>query len=454
MTATSRTPGFILAAPASGSGKTLTTLGLLRAFRKRGLTMASAKVGPDYIDPAFHTEASGAPCINLDTWAMRPDTITGLVSGLEAHGDLILAEGVMGLFDGAMVPGGTDPCRNGSTAALARLTGWPVVLVVNVKGQASSAAAVVRGFASHDPDVAIAGVIFNNVGMGRHMEILVEATQAAVPGVKILGGIPKTQGIGVPERHLGLVQAHEHPDLPGFLDQAADLIASKIDMDALLELARPANIPSVASVTAPVLIPPMGQRIAVARDVAFGFCYPTLISGWRAAGAEISFFSPLANEAPAADCDAVYLPGGYPELHAGQIAAAGVFLDGVRAAATANKPVFGECGGYMTLGEVLTDKDGTDHAMLGLLPLQTSYAKRRLHMGYRVATVLADAPFAAKGSIVRAHEFHYASIIAEDPSDPLFAITDAAGTDKGTVGQVRGSVYGSFMHLIDQETSA
>jgi len=412
--------------------------------------MGSAKVGPDYIDPAFHSEASGAPCLNLDTWAMRPDVIRGLVSGLEAGSDLILAEGVMGLFDGAMVPGDTDPARNGSTAALARLTGWPVVLVVNVKGQASSAAAVVRGFASHDPEVKLAGVIFNNVGMGRHADILIEATTAAVPDVKILGCIPKTQGIGVPERHLGLVQAHEHPDLPGFLDQAADLIASKVDMDALLQIAQPAQCVVPEAAPAPTLIQPLGQKIAVARDVAFGFCYPTLINGWRSAGAEISFFSPLADEAPVADCDAVYLPGGYPELHAGTIAANATFLDGVRAAASANKPIFGECGGYMTLGQVLTDKDGVDHAMLGLLPLHTSYAKRRLHMGYRVATLLADAPFAKKGTVLRAHEFHYASIVAEDTEGALFSITDAAGTDKGTVGQVRGSVYGSYMHLIDE----
>jgi len=378
---------------------------------------------------------------------MRPETITGISGQLETETDLILAEGVMGLFDGAMVPGGIE--RDGSTAALARLTGWPVILVVNVKGQASSAAAVVRGFATHDPRVRIAGVIFNNVGMGRHMDILVEATQAAVPGVKILGGIPKTPGISVPERHLGLVQVHEHPDLPGFLDQAAELIANHIDLDALLHIAKPAT--SLSTAAFPTLLPPLGQRIAVARDVAFGFCYPAMIKGWQAAGAEISFFSPLANEAPAPDCDAIYLPGGYPELHAGTIAANTTFLSSVRNAAARGIKVFGECGGYMTLGDVITDADGVNHPMLGLLPLSTSYAKRRLHMGYRVATLLADAPFAKAGAKVRAHEFHYASITSEDKTDPLFAISDAAGVDRGVVGQVRGSVFGSFMHMIDCE---
>ncbi|MBN2752036.1 MAG: cobyrinate a,c-diamide synthase [Rhodospirillaceae bacterium] len=441
-------PGLILAAPASGSGKTLVTLGLLRALARRGLRVASAKVGPDYIDPAFHSAATARSCLNLDTWAMRPATIAGLIGDLTREADMIVAEGVMGLFDGAMVPGGVE--RDGSTAALARLTGWPVVLVVNVKGQAASAAATVRGFATHDPRVKIAGVIFNNIGMGRHQEILTEATAAAVPGLRVLGCIPKTQGIGVPERHLGLVQAHEHPDLPGFLDTAADLIAERIDLDALLSLARPALCAAAAS---PCPLPPLGQRIAVAQDLAFAFCYPAVLAGWRAVGADLAFFSPLANEAPPQDCDAVYLPGGYPELHAGRLAANTTFLDGVRQAVARGAVVFGECGGYMTLGEVLTDAEGCDHPMLGLLPLSTSFAKRRLHMGYRLATVLVDGPFGAIGTPYRAHEFHYATIVAEDSADPLFAIRDSAGADRGKVGQARGRVYGSFMHLIDRDNS-
>jgi cobyrinic acid a,c-diamide synthase len=439
-------PGFILAAPASGSGKTLVTLGILRALARRGVKVASAKVGPDYIDPAFHAAATGRPCFNLDTWAMRPATIAGLAAEMSRRAEMIVAEGVMGLFDGAMVPGGVD--RDGSTAALARLTGWPVILVVNVKGQAASAAATVRGFATHDPRVTIDGVIFNQVGMGRHLEILTEATRAAVPGLRILGGIPKTPNLAVPERHLGLVQAHEHPDLPGFLDAAGELVAAHVDLDALAALAHPAALEDAA---APCPLPPLGQRIAVARDVAFAFSYPAVLEGWRKSGAELRLFSPLADEAPPADCDAVYLPGGYPELHAGKLAAAATFLEGVRDAATRGAAVFGECGGYMTLGDVLTDAEGNDHRMLGLLPLSTSFAKRRLHMGYRLARLLGAGPLGAANSPFRAHEFHYAAITAEDASDPLFAIRDAAGIDRGTAGVRRGSVCGSFMHLIDRD---
>lgn len=439
-------PGFILAAPASGSGKTLATLGILRALARRGVRVASAKVGPDYIDPCFHAAATARPCLNLDTWAMRDATLAGLATELARDADLVVAEGVMGLFDGAMVPLGTE--RDGSTAALARLSGWPVVLVVNVKGQAASAAAVVRGFAAHDPRVRLAGVIFNNVGMGRHLDILKEATAAAVPGLAVLGGIPRTPNLSVPERHLGLVQAHEHPDLPGFLDAAADLMEASLDLDALQALARPTAFPP-APPARPV--PPLGQRIAVAHDVAFAFAYPALLAGWRAQGAELSFFSPLADQAPDAAADAVYLPGGYPELHAGKLSGNATFMAGVRAAARAGHAVFGECGGYMTLGDAITDADGVAHPMLGLLPVATSFAKRRLHMGYRVATLAAASPLGPRGIRFRAHEFHYAAIISESENDRLFTVVDASGEPRGSVGLARGAVAGSFMHLIDRE---
>lgn len=439
-------PGFILAAPASGSGKTLATLGILRAFARRRVRVASAKVGPDYIDPCFHAAATQRPCLNLDTWAMRDQTLAGLAAELAKDSDLIVAEGVMGLFDGAMVPVGTE--RDGSTAALARLSGWPVVLVVNVKGQAASAAAVVRGFAGHDPRVRLAGVIFNNVGMGRHLDILKEATAAAVPGLQVLGGIPRTPDLSVPERHLGLVQAHEHPDLPGFLDAAADLMETALDLDALLALARPSALPPAPT---PKPVPVLGQHIAVAKDVAFAFSYPALLAGWRAQGAEISVFSPLADEAPHPAADAIYLPGGYPELHAGKISGNATFLNGVRAAAQGGKAVFGECGGYMVLGDSIADASGVAHPMLGLLPVATSFAKRRLHMGYRVATLAAPSALGPRGIRFRAHEFHYASIVSESEADPLFTVVDASGEPRGAVGLARGRVAGSFMHLIDRE---
>ncbi|HEX9702246.1 MAG TPA: cobyrinate a,c-diamide synthase, partial [Rhodospirillales bacterium] len=322
--------GLTVAAPASGSGKTTLTLGLLRRLAGQGVAVASAKAGPDYIDPAFHAAASGRPCLNLDAWAMRPETLGLAAARLATDATVIVCEGVMGLFDGAIVGDAQNRHKNddgndGSTAALSRITGWPVVLVVDAAAQGASAAAVVKGFAEFRPGVRVAGVVFNRVGGDRHAAILKESCRAALPEVPVLGCLPRAAGVELPERHLGLVQAGEHPDLESFLESAARLVAEHVDVDALLSLARPfaSSIndpasPSVASSVAPP-IPPLGQRIAVARDRAFAFAYPLVIDGWRAAGAEVTTFSPLADEAPEATADAVYLPGGYPELHGGKL---------------------------------------------------------------------------------------------------------------------------------------
>ena len=436
--------GLIIAAPASGSGKTSLTLGLLRFLARQGVAVASAKVGPDYIDPAFHAAASGRPCLNLDPWAMRPATLAQAVAALAEGTRLIVCEGVMGLFDGATA-------AFGSTADVAAALGWPVVLVVDVRAQAASAAAVVRGFATHRADVDVAGVIFNRVGSARHAAILGEACAQALPAMPILGAVPRLDGLRLPERHLGLVQAGEHPDLDAFLDRAADSIAHHVDTGSLIALARPGRSTFERLSAAAGPIPVLGQTIAVAQDSAFAFAYPLTLQGWRAAGAEIVPFSPLADEAPAADADAVYLPGGYPELHAGLLAGNARFLTGLRAAAARGACVFGECGGYMVLGQGLIDADGSAHAMAGLLPLATSFAERRLQLGYRRATLLATTRLGAAATAFRGHEFHYATVVSEGAGQPLFTIADAAGTKVGTAGRINGSVAGSFIHLIDRE---
>lgn len=404
--------GLIVAAPASGSGKTLVTLAILHEFRRRGWRVAAAKAGPDYIDPSFHALASGAPCVNLDPWAMRPATVAGLVAGLDV--DLAVCEGVMGLFDG----------DEASTAALARLTGWPVVLVVDAKGQGASAAALIAGFARHDPETPIAGAIFNRVSGPRHRAILEAALATHLPEIACLGAVPRDPGFILRERHLGLVPAGEAaPDM-----HIAERVGAALDIEALAALARP----SALSGAAPDLLPPLGQRIAVARDDAFAFAYPAMLEGWRRQGAELTFFSPLADEA--GDGEAVFLPGGYPELHAGRIAAAENFLAGLRRAAC----VYGECGGYMVLGETLTDAEGRAHRMAGLLPLATSFAERRLHLGYREVRRLSD------GARFRGHEFHYATSLREGDAEPLFAVGG------GHAGLRRGAASGSFIHLIDR----
>jgi cobyrinic acid a,c-diamide synthase len=439
--------GIIIAAPASGSGKTVVTLGLLRHLARSFHRVASAKTGPDYIDPSFHAAASGAPCLNLDPWAMRRETIAGLAARLERDAEYILCEGVMGLFDGAGLAGA------GSTADLAALTGWPVVLVVDAGGQAGSAAALIRGFAGHRSDVTLAGIIFNRVGGARHRAMLEAALTRTLPDMKVLGTVPRHDALALPERHLGLVPAGEHQALGDFLARAADHVAGHIDVAALLALARPTATQPTPRDVQP--LPPLGQRIAVARDAAFAFLYDAVLQGWRDCGATLRFFSPLADEPPAADADAVYLPGGYPELHAGRIAGNRAFLGGIRAAAERGAAIYGECGGYMVLGEGLIDAAGDQHAMIGLLPLVTSFAARRLHLGYRRMTLTADAPLGHAGAAFRGHEFHYASIVSEgrEPKGraaPLFEAEDADGASLGPIGLRTGPVMGSFLHLVDR----
>ncbi|MFQ5763535.1 MAG: cobyrinate a,c-diamide synthase, partial [Rhodospirillales bacterium] len=270
-------PGLVIAAPASGSGKTVVTLGLLSHLAETGRRVASAKAGPDYIDPAFHAAATGQACLNLDPWAMRAAILGRAAAWLAQDADIVVCEGVMGLFDGAFVnKGGND----GSTAALARLTGWPVVLVIDARAQAASAAAVAKGFATFRPGVEVGGIVFNRIGGDRHGEILRQASEAALPDIPVLGCLPRADGLALPARHLGLVQAREHPDLSGFIARARALIAEHLDTDALVALARP--LKTASSSPAPSLGPPLdpiGQHIAVARDEAFGFSYPLVIEG-------------------------------------------------------------------------------------------------------------------------------------------------------------------------------
>ena len=419
-------PRVLVSAPSSGAGKTTVTLGLLRALRRSGVPVASAKAGPDYIDPAFHAAASGAECVNLDPFAMRPE----LIAGLAPKGGLVV-EGMMGLFDGAA--DGT-----GSAADLAALLRLPVVLVVDCARQSHSVAALVRGFTTHRPDVPLAGLILNRVATPRHEAMLRGALEPlALP---ILGALPPRADLALPERHLGLVQAGEHGDLDAFLNRAADWIEAGIDLAAL-----PCGADAPAGEAAP-LAPP-GSRIAVARDTAFAFAYPHLLAGWRQAGAELSFFSPLADEAPEESADAVYLPGGYPELHAGRLSGNVGFRAGMNAAAARGALIYGECGGYMSLGETLEDAEGVTHPMLGLLPLRTSFRVRKRHLGYRRLEPATAGPW--DGPLV-GHEFHYATILHEGEADRLFTARDALGATVGPMGLRVGRVMGSFAHVIDR----
>lgn len=430
--------GLMISAPASGTGKTTVVLGLLRALADADVAVQPFKSGPDYIDPAFHKAACGRDSYNLDSWAMGPGLL-GAVAARAEGSALCLAEGSMGLFDGVATCGLTG---HGSSAETARLMGWPVVLVVDVSGQAQSAAATALGFRSYDADLPFAGVILNRVASPRHERLTRLGMERA--GLPVLGALPRRGDLALPERHLGLIQAVEHPDLDAAIAGYADFLRAHVDVADLAARAQ-----GVAPPPPGALPNPPAQRIAVARDAAFSFTYPHQLAGWRAAGAEVFPFSPLANEPPDPTADLVWLPGGYPELHAGRLAAADRFRAGLRAHAQA-KPVHGECGGYMALGEGLIDKDGVRHQMAGLLGLVTSYEKRKFHLGYRRAVLDAPMPGYDAGAALRGHEFHYSTIL-DQPDAPLARVTDADGAAVPETGSRRGHVTGTFFHLISQE---
>jgi len=431
------TRGLIISAPQSGAGKTTVTLGLLAALAGRGVKVRAAKSGPDYIDPAFHAAATGSPSGNLDTWAMPPAYLEALVAHAAKKADVLVIEGAMGLFDGAPIE-----ARSGAVADLAARFALPVVLVLDVFAQAQSAAAVARGFAAHDPKVRIAGVILNRVAGEGHRAMIANAFE--VCGIRILGSLPYAAKIELPERHLGLVQANEHGDLGARLAALADLAERHLDLDAILASAAPLPALEPNDVHAPA---PPGQRIAIATDQAFSFIYPHVRDGWRRAGAEIVPFSPLADEPPPEDCDACWLPGGYPELYAGRLATAQKFRAGLTRFAE-TRPVHGECGGYMVLGASLEDAEGVTHAMTGLLGHATSFARHELNLGYRQARLLSPCPLGKAGDILRGHEFHYATLCSAGADEALVDLTDAENRPMGQAGGRRGFVTGAFFHVM------
>jgi cobyrinic acid a,c-diamide synthase len=432
--------GLVISAPASGVGKTTLTLALARAYSDRGLKVQCFKSGPDYIDPAFHAAATGRASVNIDSWAMDRATISHHVSR-GAGADVVLAEGSMGLFDGVAARGVSG---TGATADIAEMMSWPVLLVIDPSGQAQTAAAIAAGLRDFRSGVRLAGVVLNRVASPRHEDLVRRAMADA--GIAVFGALPRHAEISLPKRHLGLVQAEEQAQIGSLIDEAARFVSEHVDIDAVLRAATAWSPPPVAR---SLRVSPPGQRIALARDAAFSFVYPHMLEAWRAAGAEIVSFSPLADEGPDANADVCWLPGGYPELHAGCLAANTRFRACLRAFAE-TRPVHGECGGYMVMGAALTDADGARHEMLGLLGLETSFAKRRMHLGYRLAELAAPMPGHQAGARLRGHEFHYSTIIAQ-PDTPLAVVQDATGAVVAETGSRRGHATGTFFHLIAED---
>tara|TARA_B110000444_G_scaffold248988_1_gene273531 strand:- start:303 stop:1634 length:1332 start_codon:yes stop_codon:yes gene_type:complete len=436
------TRGFVIGAPMSGSGKTIVTLSLLRFYKKEGLRIKGVKIGPDYIDPSYHARATGKPCNNLDFWAMRDNTIKNLINESRQKSDLIIFEGVMGLFDGALTAQGISI---GSTADAAKALNLPIVLVVDAKGQGSSISAIIQGFKEFRDDIGLAGVIFNRVSSKNHERILRQSLSQI--DVVCLGCIPNDERLALDHRHLGLIQASEITEIDDWLDNAARIVSKNIDIK-LLEL-KTGMLPDLDKSEPVTPLKAFGEHIAIARDNAFNFSYGHIINGWKKDGVKISFFSPLADEALPMGVDSVYLPGGYPELFAEALSANLNFMTSLRSAAKDGASIYGECGGFMILGEELIDRNGFSHSMAGLLPVKTSFEHPKLNLGYRLLTLVEDGFLGTSGDMFKAHEFHYSTLVNDNRSSPLFKNSNARGENLNNIGCKVANVAGSFAHIID-----
>ncbi len=440
---------LLIGAPRSGAGKTTLSVGIIAALSRRGRRVRALKCGPDYIDAAFHAAASGAECANIDSWAMSPGHMAAILRSAADEDGILVVESAMGLFDGIAGNRG----RSGAAADIAIRFGIPVILAIDIAGQAQSAGAVAKGFAAFDPGLEVAGAILNGVASERHLRTASEGLEAA--GIPRLGWLPRQKRFAFQDRHLGLVQARERRDLAREIETLADRIAETVDLDRVEALARPPLAPDDSDeadrfATRP--LDPPGHRIALAEDDAFSFFYAHVAADWRRRGVEIVRFSPLADEPPPEDCDCCWLPGGYPELHAERLAAARRFLEGLTAFAE-TRPVHGECGGYMVLGRTLEDADGNVHEMAGLMGHRTSFRERKLHLGYRRAVVGRDCALGRAGTAVRGHEFHYATLLDDGTDDALLTVSDGEGRELGNGGGRRGNATGTFFHAIARETS-
>ena len=430
-------PGLTVSAPSSGAGKTTFTLGLLRVLKNNGVKVQPFKNGPDYIDPTFHECASGRKSYNLDTWAMNKEMIKHNIS-LAKDSDLIVNEGSMGLYDGVSLKGAMG---YGSTAEVSKIFGWPIILVIDIAGQAQSAAATAFGFMNYQK-IPFGGVILNNVGSLRHENLVKVGMKKH--GIKVLGSLPRQKKISMPERHLGLVQANEQKNLEEKIEGFANLVKNNTDILAIKKLAKSKSFLRNNLEESK----PPGKIIAIAKDEAFSFIYPHVIEKWKDQGSKIIPFSPLNNESPEEKVDFIWFPGGYPELHLDKISNANKTKAVLKKLAKKVR-IHGECGGYMVLGKAIIDQKGKYHSMFGLLSLITSFEKRKLHLGYRLAKLKNEKNNFHNSKVLRGHEFHYSTIIQQKDSE-LYEVFDANDIKVKETGSYKGNVSGTFFHFLSE----
>lgn len=432
--------GFVVAGPSSGVGKTTVALGLMAAFKRRGLIVQPFKCGPDFIDPGHHQRVCGIPSRNIDGWMLAAPVNHTIFSRHAASADISVVEGVMGLFDGASRSSGA-----GSTAQTATMLKLPIVLVVDASKMAASAAALVHGFATFDPAVHLAGVIFNKVGSTTHYGLLRDALERSGGGVRTLGFLPRDERLRIPERYLGLVTADEHLVPEQAIAHLADLVDQHVDVDGVLEVAGVivdrAEDPPFAHAAGLV-------RIGVARDRAFCFYYEDNFDALRAAGADLVEFSPLDDTDLPDHLDALYFGGGYPELWADALTANQTLQTAVQRFIAAGKPVYAECGGLMYLARSIQDRDGRIWPMVGALPFTVVMTEKLQRFGYVEVTLTRDCMLGAPGTTARGHSFHCSRVekAATDIPNAYHLRYTLAGVDDAE-GFSAGSVLASYIHL-------
>ncbi|UXH77453.1 cobyrinate a,c-diamide synthase [Roseateles amylovorans] len=416
-------PALLISAPASGQGKTSVTAALARSARRRGQRVRVFKTGPDYLDPMILSRASGHPVHQLDLFMGGVDHCRALLADAARDADLILVEGVMGLFDG-----------NPSSADLAAAFGLPVMVVLDASAMAQTFAALATGLARFRDDVRVVGVVANRVGSDHHAALLAEGLPADLP---LVAALKRAPALSLPERHLGLVQALELPDLDAQLDAWADAWdAGCAHGQASEALWRPVDFSSAPADPIHALGQPLsGRRIAVAQDACFSFIYPTNLSMLSTLGADVRLFSPIAGD-DLPDCDALWLPGGYPELHAPALQQHPRFFDALRQHLGAGRPLLAECGGMLVLLDALTDADGIDHPMAGLMPGQARLQPKLAALGLQAITW-------PEGEL-RGHSFHYSTM-----ETPLAPIATARNPNAGRTAEplyAQGSLRASYVH--------
>lgn len=435
-----RTSAFIVAGTNSSAGKTVLTLALMGALKRRGLVVQPFKAGPDYIDPGHHGALLKRPSYNLDTWMMGVEGVARTFGRAICGADIGVVEGVMGLYDGRDGTG-----DEGSTAHIAKILNLPVLLVVNAEKTARSAGAAILGFESYDPAVNIKWVVFNRVGSERHFRILKDSVRKGPGGsrVRVLGYLPKDEGLMMPERHLGLTTASEmgRGEWGRFVRKAVSVVERSIDLDGLIR-----SLPKVRGKEAPVRMKQgAAVRVAVAFDRAFSFYYEENLEVLRGAGAEVVFFSPMKDKRLPRNTDGVYIGGGYPELYAKELEANAALREEILAKAKDGMPVFAECGGLMYLGRRI-GTEGKEYGTVGVFPWTTRMLKKRKALGYREAQLTEDCPFLQKG-VLRGHEFHYSETLTIPRGIKRgFVLTDSAGR-KVREGYAFKNTLASYMHV-------